>query len=390
MALNVLYFTSLFPSASRPTFAPFVKERIERAVATGEVRARVVVPYTWLKSMGHAGATDSMIEENRQVQALSDQDVCYQPYLGIPLLSRYMSSFSMALCTRNTLNRLIEGGFRLDLISAQYFYPDGVAALLLARHFGVPCLITARGSDINYFPRYALAKKQISWAARSADQIVTVSRELSEKVVHLGARSDRVHVISNGVDEKVFAPANKQILKARYGISGSQIALCVGNLVPEKGQQKVVQALPDSPGTHLLLVGGGPMEIPLRELALKLGVSSRVSFLGACPREIVRDMYALSDCLVMASEREGLPNVLLEALASGLPVVAHSVGGIPEVLDSESLGILLKNSEPASIARALRTVPDISWCADRIRRHALKYSWSKTVERDIDIMRSMV
>jgi glycosyltransferase involved in cell wall biosynthesis len=208
---------------------------------------------------------------------------------------------------------------------------------------------------------------------------VTVSEALRQGVLELGADPARVITLRNGVDLGRFRPGDRAAARARLGLDGT-VLLSVGNLLEIKGHHLVVEALRDLPGATAVIAGDGPMRGSLARLAQELGVSERVRLLGNVPQEELVDLYNAADMLVLASSREGMPNVVLESLACGTPVVATAVGGIPELLDSPDAGRLLPQRSAAAIATAVRALlagpPDRS----RVAAHGGRFGWQPVID----------
>src|SRR5262249_1121069 len=159
---------------------------------------------------------------------------------------------------------------------AHYFYPDGVAAVMLGLHFRKPVTITARGSDLNIMTQYPIPRRMIRWAAQGAAGLVTVSAALAAHLVNLGIARERVSVLRNGVDLPLFHPGDRAICRADLGLVGL-VLLSVGNLVPIKGHELTIEALAYLPEARLLIVGDGPERGSLQRLAKSLSVADRVT-----------------------------------------------------------------------------------------------------------------
>jgi len=264
------------------------------------------------------------------------------------------------------------------VIDAQYFYPDGVAAVLLGRWLDRPVTITARGSDLNVIARYALPRRMIVGAARGAAELITVCAALRDVLAGLGVPASTVTVLRNGVDLAQFRPpGDRAALRVQLGLAGP-VVLSVGNLVPLKGHDLVIRALAALPGVALVIAGAGPEEAALRRLASEEGVADRVRFLGRVDQATLTGWYGAADAFVLASESEGLANVLLESMACGTPVAATAVGGTPEVVSTPAAGELIRERTPAGIAAALGRLLARDAAREATRRHAEGFSWDET------------
>ena len=252
-------------------------------------------------------------------------------------------------------------------------------------------VITARGSDITQLPGFALPRKMIRWAARRAAGVITVCDALRDEVIQLGVDPARVTSLRNGVDLQLFQPVERDTVRAQLGIGLAHFTLlAVGHLVPVKAQQLAVAALAELPDVRLLIAGNGPQRAMLEQLARELGVSERLTMLGALPQSQLRDYYGAADALVLPSEREGWANVLLEAMACGTPVIASRVWGTPEVVAAPEAGLLMQERTAQGLAAAVRALranyPDRA----ATRRYAERFSWDDTSAGQLSLFRSIL
>jgi glycosyltransferase involved in cell wall biosynthesis len=285
--------------------------------------------------------------------------------------------FLMAGACARSLRKVLENGYEFDAIDAHYFYPTGVAAMLLGLRFRKPVVITARGSDINLIAQHAIPRKLIVWAARRAAGVVAVSQALKSSLERLGVDGSKISVLRNGVDAAAFRPLDRDAERARLGVGGT-ILLSVGNLIELKGNELVLRCLKSLPEATLFLVGDGPDRARLESVARELGVGHRVRFIGAVPQTDLPRYYSAADALLLASSREGWPNVLLEAMACGTPVVAARVGGTPEIVTSPAAGLLFEPRTVDALGTAVRQLLESPPSRAETRRHAENFSWDET------------
>ena len=289
------------------------------------------------------------------------------------------------------LQQIRADGYDFDLIDAHYFYPDGVAAVMLARALDKPVIITARGTDLNLIPRYRRPRRQIQWAAARADAMITVCAALKDPLVELGVEPSRVSVLRNGVDLEFFRPAGRQAARDELGLpQDARIVLSVGLLIDRKGHDIPIRALPALDGVQLLIAGDGELRAALEALADREGVGSRVSFLGSVPHERLRLFFSAADALVLASSREGWANVLLESMACDTPVIASDVWGTPEVVAHPDAGVLMPERTPAGFVEAFRALLAHYPVAGATRRYAEGFSWDDTSDGQFDLMQRVV
>jgi glycosyltransferase involved in cell wall biosynthesis len=272
-----------------------------------------------------------------------------------------------------------------DLIDAHYFYPDGVAAAWLGRALGKPVVITARGTDVNLIAKLATPRRMIVAAADAAAGIIAVSRALQDCIVDLGIPRERVTVLRNGVDLALFHPCTRTPSVDATTARRRHILLSVGHLIERKGHDLVIGALPLLPQCSLLIAGEGPERTRLERQAARLNVSDRVRFLGSVPHHDLPAIYANADMLVLASSREGWPNVLLEAMACGTPVVASRVFGNPEVVTQPDAGVLMADRTPEGVAEAVGRLLRHYPARAETRRYAERFSWDQTSEGQLQL-----
>jgi len=266
-----------------------------------------------------------------------------------------------------------------DCIDAHYVFPDGVAAILLGKSLGIPVTLTARGSDIHTFTQFATIQPQIRWALRNADGRAAVSSSLAKVMDELEPMLEPTTVIGNGVDTQRFSPEDRQSARNRLGFSDAdKIVVSVAALRPVKGSDLLLRAtaLLRKSGyrSRVVFVGAGPELLPLKKLAQQLECADLVTFAGSVNNEELRHYYSAADVSCIPSRNEGWPNVLLESLACGTPVVATRVGAAPEILNDANLGILV-DPTPESICDGLRRALDQTWNPGRLVEYAGTRTW---------------
>jgi glycosyltransferase involved in cell wall biosynthesis len=275
-----------------------------------------------------------------------------------------------------------------DAIDAHYFYPDGVAAVLLGLHFKKPVVVTARGSDLTLLGRHLVPRAMIKWAAHRADALITVSAGLREELRRFDVPADRITVLRNGVDLELFRPVDRHVARAKLGIDRPCL-VSVGHLIPRKGHDLAIRALPALPDFMLLIVGEGPERGGLETAASRIGVGARVRFLGAIPHEELREIYGAADTSILASSREGWANVLLESMACGTPVVASDIPGTREVVAERQAGFLMRDRSPEAIAEAVRAIFAEPIDRSATRAYAERFSWDATTNGQLAILEAV-
>jgi len=390
-AVRVLTFTSLFPSDARPRHGIFVETRLAHLVRDCGVDARVVAPVPWFPFTAPAfGAYARLAATPRQATRANGLQVSYPRYLMLPRVGVASQPDAMARAGAAGAARLQRSGWQPDLIDAHYLYPDGVAAAILAQRLGVPFVMTARGTDVNVLARMPGPGRRIRWAAERAAAVIAVSSRLVDGLRELGVDPARIVYLRNGVDAGLFHPEDRWAARRTLGLPDGRIAACVGNLVPEKGFDLAIDALAHAPDLRLVIVGDGPQRAPLAEQARRLGVDPRVTFLPVMPQQALRTLYSACDVLLLTSTREGWPNVVLEALACGTPVVATDVGAVGDMITETAVGRIVAMRDARVLAQAVRDLLNTPTPREHIRAHACRFDWRSISAAQFDLMKRAV
>lgn len=384
--VSLLTLSSLYPNPRQPNHGVFVENRLRHLVAGGEARSTVIAPVPWFPGRSGPAAPGDVpaVEERHGL-------VVHHPrFLAVPGLGMATNPFAYERAVARVVRRLVAAGQRFDLIDAHYLFPDGVAAVRLGRRFGLPVVLTARGSDTSLFPRYWLPGLMIRRALAAADGLIAVSAALKEGLVALGVPPERVVVLRNGVDLALFRPPeNRDLLRERLGLTGPTL-LSVGLLIPRKRHDLTIGAVAELPGVRLLIAGEGAERGALEALARRLGVADRVRFLGAVPHGELPALYGAADVMVLASEREGWANVLLEAMACGTPVVATPAWGSREAVGSEGAGIVVEEASAQAIAAAVRRLLAAPPSRAAVRAHAERFGWDEVSAGQLALFRDIL
>jgi teichuronic acid biosynthesis glycosyltransferase TuaC len=377
-AIRALTFTTLYPDKARPLHGIFVENRLRRLVSSGKVCSRVMAPVPWFPFRSTAWGSYSRYARVPYFEVRHGIDVEHPRYPLIPKAGMAAAPYLMAIALKRRVSGMIEHHYDFDLIDAHYFYPDGVAAAMIGGKVGRPVVITARGTDINLIPEFGFPRKLIRWAADRAEAIITVCQALKDRLIELGVREEKITVLRNGVDLNLFSPArNRQAERDRLGISRKML-LSVGALIPRKGHDLIIRALPMLPDCKLFIAGEGPQDEDLHCLVESLNLGNRVSFLGGIAHEKLHDYYGAADALVLASDREGWANVLLESMACGTPVVATRIWGTPEIVTTAEAGVLIPERTAEAIAAGVQELFSMNPDRTATRIYAERFSWDQT------------
>jgi teichuronic acid biosynthesis glycosyltransferase TuaC len=373
--VRLLTLTTLFPNSQQPRHGIFVANRLRHLCATGRVEASIVAAVPWFPGVYRAQSVLPAIER------VCGFEVRHPRYVHIPAVGMRMQPDSLARTLLDELRRSDFDAARFDVVDAHYFYPDGVAAARVANELGLPLVISARGTDINVIGEIPFARQRMLQAALSADALIAVSGALAAKMVTLGMPSERIQVLRNGVDTTLFSPVPRAAARERLGLPSAGIWLLgVGNLVPEKGFDLLIRAAAAMPDVRLLLVGEGPLRANLHALARTVA-PGRVRFEDNMAQAQLRFVYSAADVLALPSLREGWPNVVLEAIACGTPVVAADVGGVREMLHTAGPCRIVARRNEGDWSVAMRELVDARCDPGQVREYALAFGWEDVIAR---------
>lgn len=379
--LRVLTLSTLFPNAAEPTLGVFVERQTLGLAALDDVAVEVVAP------VGLPPWPLSLHPHYRARAALARDEVwkglrVHRPrFLVWPKLGQARTPGAMAKALLPVLRR-IHARFPFEVIDAEFFWPDGPAAMILAEALGVPFSVKARGADVHYWGTRAGTGPAVLAAGRAAGGLLAVSGAMKASMETLGMPGEKIRVHYTGVDTERFGPVDRLAAKAALGVSGPLI-VTAGALIPRKGQALSIAALAQLPGATLLLVGDGPDRAMLERLAREAGVANRVRFLGRRPHEELPGVLAAADVMLLPSESEGLANVWVEALACGTPVVTTEAGGAREAIASAAAGRIAAR-ETGALVEAVREVLADPPEQEAVRACAARFSW----ERNADELRA--
>jgi len=376
---RILVITNVFPNAVEPNRGTYNLQQF--AALREHFDIEVIAPTAWRTP------TDREIRPAQRIDALDT------PHGAIPVYHpRYYYIPGMLRCLYSrTYGRSIAGVVRkrwaekpFDLIFGTWLYPDCVAAARLARRYGVPFIARNHGTDVHYHALFLLRRRQISWMARQAKCVFSVSSATADVIRRLSRDRARIEVLPNGVDIERFRIVPREEAREQLGLPlDERMILFVGALKPVKGLSHLIEALGrmrHEGNWRLHIIGDGPLRDRLPERIEDAGITDRVRMEGEVLHQQIGDWMNAADVLVLPSLNEGCPNVVLESQACGTPVVASRVGGVPDILD-EKRGIMVPPGDAAALAEALRRALAHPWDREAIRRAVENYTWRDNAAR---------
>lgn len=368
--LRVLTLSTLFPNAHRPVLGGFVARQALALAARAGVEVELVAPVglpVWPLSRHPRYAPLAALPHEEAWHGLT----VHRPRFRVwPAIGRARAARDLAAALLPVL-RAIRARFPFDVIDAEYFWPDGPAAMRLADALGLPFSVKARGSDIHLWGRTPGIAGQVVEAGRCAGGLLAVSEALKRDMVALGLPGEKIRVHYTGVDLDRFRPGDR----APPGAAPKLVSL--GALIERKGQDIAIEALArlPFPAAELALVGEGPARPALAALARRLGVEARVRFLGSRPHAELPALLAAAHVMVLPTRSEGLANAWVEALACGTPVVTCDVGGAREAIDRPAAGRLVSRT-PEAVAEGIMDVLRDYPAPAEVAAAAARFSWA--------------
>ena len=386
--IKTLLFSTLYPSTARPIHGIFVEARLRELLKSGEVETKVVAPVPWFPFHGETFGDYAKMAKTPHYERHNGIEVFHPRYFLLPKVGMSIAPYTLAMGALPQIRKLIDEGFDFDLIDAHYYYPDGVAAGIIAKRLGKPFVVTARGTDLSLIPQYRHPRRLIIRTAEQAYGSIGVCSALMESLAELGAESSKLHVMRNGVDLQRFSPQEKSLARKNIGEpqDGTTLLLSVGHLVERKGHHIAIEALAHLPEKYrLIIAGSGPERTNLEKLAQALSVEKRVRFAGQVVNAELKWWYSAADALVLCSSREGWANVLLESMACGTPVIATNIWGTPEVVASPVAGQLMVDRTSKALVAACEKLFASYPVSASVRAYAEEFSWDATTKAQLSL-----
>jgi glycosyltransferase involved in cell wall biosynthesis len=382
--MRVLAITKIFPNSLEPLSAAFNRQQFAELAKLCELEVLEAIPWVPGAGVTNVPARAARLASLPAREVVAGIETTYMRQLYLPRvgLAVAVPLYFASLAPHRRLARAC------DVVLATWAYPDGCAATLMARALGKPCVVKVHGTDVNVVARRLTARAVLRRVLPRADGVVAVSRSLAESVERIGVDAERVHVVANGVDAELFAVRDREEARRALGLPAKRpMVLFVGRIEPQKGVGELVDAFERVrarvPGAMLALVGDGVSARDVRGRAAAWGDALVVP--GPRPHEEVARWLAACDVFTLPSHGEGMPNVVLEALACGRPAVATRVGGIPEVLSDARAGMLVPPCDAAALADALVAALGRKWDAADVRACG-PWTWRESARALRDVL----
>jgi glycosyltransferase involved in cell wall biosynthesis len=390
--LRILTFTALYPNKVNPLQGLFIHQRVKHLARRPGNSVEVIAPVPYFPSWLPFPRWQpfSQIPHEEEIDGIRIHHPRYLLLPGISMPAHGMLMYLSSLSLARELHR--EKPF--DCIDSHFLYPDGFAAVRLGKELNLPVIVSARGTDVNLYASLRFIRPMLQWTLLNAAGVIAVSADLKNKMIALGIPGTKIQVISNGVDTERFKPVDAVAARKQLGLpEEGAVAVSVGSLIESKGHHLLIAAFAKLtkrfPKLRLYVIGEGVYRAELEELIVEMQLQDRVFLPGNRPNEELSLWFSAANVSCLVSSREGWPNVVSESLACGTPVLATRAGGIPEIITSPELGLLVER-DVNSIALGLEESLAKAWNRAEIAQRCGSRSWN-TVAEEVEIfLRSQV
>jgi glycosyltransferase involved in cell wall biosynthesis len=380
---KIAVVTAHFPSSGEPTKGRPAYQTLR--VLSSQCEVQVFYPHAAYPSLlKPRSRTYSGLDSSFN---LPDVKAGYYDYPVLPMVSRPFNGWNVARVLLPHVRN-----FAPDIIFSYFLYPDGYAAVKMGKALSVPVVVMGVGSDVHSIgDRFSAMHTRT--VLREADFVLGISEDLRQRCVAKGAPPEKTRALVSGCDLSVFHVRDRIEARKKLHIDpASEAIVYIGRMDPKKGLLELVEAAAAlhsaRPNLHVYMVGDGP-DRPLIENAIKAkDAAGYIHALRGCTFDEVAGWMAAADLVTLPSYMEGCPNVILEALACGRPVVATHVGGIPEIM-SDKCGGLIPPRDSGALAAALTSVLDRTWDAKAISAQWGR-SWEAVASELTEILESVL
>jgi len=390
--MRVLFVTELWP----PHGGSFVFDQIKSISSFVSATVVVLIPHPPRLSR-YRSLHSWFVDKSAEPKLECGIPVYYLRYGTIPELGKYLNSMQASRSLAQFLRHRRE---RFDLIHAHFAYTAGFAAVRAGKRFDLPVIVATYGSDINFYTRRNLKNLAAAlftiWGLQHATAITALSNDLAAKIAALGVSGPKITVIPLGIQETIFFPrGEKSMLRRQLQLpDDGRLFLFVGNWVPVKGLTFLFEALAQVyrkfPAARLVMIGHGKLEPLLKQQTQHLRIEKQIIWAGPKPHAEIPLWMSAADFLVLPSLSEGYGLVVLEALACGIPVIASHVGGIPEILLSNDLGMLVPPRDSEALTRAMLNAIDKKWETKKLVEYAHTRTWSAQTQKLLQVYQNVL
>ena len=376
--MRVLFISSIFPNAVQPDLGIFSLHIVREMALKAEVRVIAPVPSLGLFNFVDRFKkyrTDLPIPETETIEGVT---VYHPSYFAAPGMG-----FLHHITMQGVLEPLIKevhDEWHIDAVNCHWLFPDGVAVQRVCHKLGIPVMLTALGCDLNRYARLPARRRPIRQALVETGKVSVLNQQMAKKCLDLGVSPQKLCIIPNGVNLGQFSIKDPQTCRLALGLpADGKIVLFVGSLVEVKNVENLIRAFKlvteGRKNAKLVLVGSGHLHDDLLLSARSLGIGEFVDFVGQVNHELLSDWMNAADCLCLPSIREGHPNVMMEALACGVPVVASLTGSIPDFINDAN-GLTIRHPQNyLEISEKILSCLSLDYDREQVRQSISAFSW---------------
>lgn len=377
---RIAVVTPILPVPQDMTRGRFIYETTRALSRIAKIKVFLTqARYPEMGALQPQGHRSLIADDNHRLPGIELESVTYPAF---PLLSRVSNGLAAGI----SLKKKIEA-FQPDFILGYWVYPEGAGAEYVARRLGKPIVLGALGTDIN--ERSGLNGWLTRRTLQAADRVIFVSHAMTRHAIaHHGVSPDRCATVVNGINTDVFHPQDQRACRDELGVApDARLIVYVGRLIEAKGLRELVTSVAKlrqaDPRVCAVVIGEGDFKTDLMQQITALGQASGIQLVGGkLPPQVAKYINA-ADLLTLPSWTEGYPNVLVEALACGCPVVATQVGGIPEIVTPDN-GVMVEPRQPDELQRGLKTALDRKWDRSAISR-AMSRTWDDVARETLAV-----
>ncbi|MBI3388578.1 MAG: glycosyltransferase family 4 protein [Deltaproteobacteria bacterium] len=390
-APRALFYSTSYPSTPVDRAGPFV-HALARALVRSGVSVRVLAP-AWGSARGVSEMEGVTIHRFQFLPAR--WQTLTMGFGGVPVALRRapwrLLQLPLLLVAAAALS--VQAARDADVLHAHWLpnlLPLAPAAWLRHR----PRVVTLWGTDVQWFERSPALRPALGAVLRGADSVVAINDHMRTLFAPRVVSVERIALIPSGVDTDLFRPRDRAPLRTRVGLSDDAVVVVlVGSLIPRKGVDVALKALANIPDERVtaVVIGEGSERGVLEELAAQLGLTRRVRFAGECSLAEVAGWMSAADAFLLPSHYEGRPNVVLEAQASGLAVIASDIPGCRDLIEHGETGLLVPAGDVPALAAALTSVAGDAALRTRLGTraraaiHDRGYTWDACARRYRDL-----
>ena len=386
---KILMLSNIYPHSMG---GYFVHNQVKSLIKAG-CQVRVVVPVPYYPKKMRFNSKWNVYADIPEKDIIDSIPVYYPRYFRFP--GRWfhgLSCFSQYFGIKTIVHEIIKE-FKPCILHAHASTAIGYVGLILKKKYDLPLICTLRGSDINLYPFYGrmsmyLTKKLI----KEADQLLSVSNALKMAANQIAKSPNEIRVVYNGCDLIVFNKNKNHAVEERnrFGIPiNDMVLIFVGSVTRSKGIFELINAFiklnNNNSKLHLMIIGGGSALSEIKEIIHANNIETRVHIFSNQPHDKISIFLNAADILVLPSYAEGLPNVILEAMACGLPVIASKVGGIPEAIEEGISGILVEKQDVDTLTKAIEKLIEDKHLSEQMGANGRKiveekFTWNRNAE----------